>query len=147
MQTGTISSNINPMPSVHWNNSLMKTQQDLCRFDFVFNRVWVALRSAHHWARGLLRPPTASSLKGRSTSVLWVSTGTHPCGPRGTRAPALRALDEYALRFRGNKKYGLIPPATLLDLFVVTIWSTSVTSTSIHLFTRELLTRARHHVA
>ena len=22
--------------------------------------VWVALRSAHHWARGLLRPPTAS---------------------------------------------------------------------------------------
>ena len=46
-------------------------------------------------ARELHRPPTASPVK-LGTGVLWVSTGTHPCGPsprkggEGTRAPALQ---------------------------------------------------------
>ena len=58
------------------------------------------------WCIGLvklLRPPTASPVD-LGTGVLWVSTGTHPCGPPsrqddgGTRAPALRTLDD-VLRF------------------------------------------------
>ena len=57
----------------------------------------------------LLRPPTASPVE-LDTGVLWVSTGTHPCGPPprqdggGTRAPALHALDD-VLRFRGDEDY------------------------------------------
>ena len=54
----------------------------------------------------LLKPPTASPVK-LGTGVLWVSTGTHPCGSpsrqddEGTRAPALHTLDD-VLRFRGD---------------------------------------------
>ena len=33
-----------------------------------------------YWALGLHRPPTASPVE-LGTGVLWVSTGTHPCGP------------------------------------------------------------------
>ena len=48
------------------------------------------------WIIGL----THSLLTEVTTGVLWVSTGTHPCGPPcrqeggGTRAPALRTLDD-----------------------------------------------------
>ena len=62
-----------------------------------------------HWLVKLLRPPTASPVK-LGTGVLWVSTGTHPCGPPprqdggGTRAPALHTLDDM-LRFRGDMDY------------------------------------------
>ena len=54
----------------------------------------------------LLGPPTASPIM-LGTGVLWVSTGTHPCGfpsrqdGGGTRAPALHTLDD-VLRFRGD---------------------------------------------
>ena len=47
-----------------------------------------------HWALGLHRPPTASPVE-LGTGVLWVSTGTHPCGSPSrqddgeTRAPSL----------------------------------------------------------
>ena len=57
----------------------------------------------------LLRPPTASPVK-LGTGVLWVSTGTHPCGSPsrqddgGTRAPALHTLDDVP-RFRGDEEY------------------------------------------
>ena len=50
---------------------------------------------------------THSLLTEGSTGVLWVWTGTHPCGPPprqdggGTRAPALRTLDD-VLRFQGD---------------------------------------------
>ena len=52
-----------------------------------------------HWAHILHRPPTASPVE-LGTGVLWVSTGTHPCGSPSrqddgeTRAPALRTLDD-----------------------------------------------------
>ena len=61
-----------------------------------------------YWARTLHRPPTASPVE-LGTGVLWVSTGTHPCGPsprqggEGTRAPALHTLDD-VLRFRGDEE-------------------------------------------
>ena len=94
-----------------------------------------------------------------STGVLWLSTGTHPCGPPprqdggGTRAPALRTLDDYVLRFRGDEEYGLLSshPSSTCS------WLRSgrprdhvhilPLSDLIHLFIRELLTRAHHHVA
>ena len=62
-----------------------------------------------HWARILRRPPTASPVI-LGTGVLWVSTGTHPCGSPSrqddgeTRAPALHTLDD-VLRFRGDEEY------------------------------------------
>ena len=61
------------------------------------------------WARTLHRPPTASPVI-LGTGVLWVSTGTHPCGSPSrqddgeTRAPALHTLDD-VLRFRGDEEY------------------------------------------
>ena len=61
------------------------------------------------WARILHRPPTASPVI-LGTGVLWVSTGTHPCGSPSrqddgeTRAPALHTLDD-VLRFRGDEEY------------------------------------------
>ena len=61
------------------------------------------------WARELLRA-THSLPSELGTGVLWVSTGTHPCGPPprqdggGTRAPALRTFDD-VLRFRGDVDY------------------------------------------
>ena len=64
------------------------------------------------WSIGLvklLRPPTASPVI-LGTGVLWVSTGTHPCGSPSrqddgeTRAPALHTLDD-VLRFRGDEEY------------------------------------------
>ena len=64
-----------------------------------FEHVRVARVTVVHWARVLHRPPTASPVE-LGTGVLWVSTGTHPCGPsprqRGerTRAPALHTLDD-----------------------------------------------------
>ena len=44
--------------------------------------VRVARVTVVHWALGLHRPPTASPVE-LGTGVLWVSTGTHPCGPSG----------------------------------------------------------------
>ena len=61
------------------------------------------------WARELHRPPTASPVE-LGTGVLWVSTGTHPCGSPSrqydgeTRAPAFHTLDD-VLRFRGDEEY------------------------------------------
>ena len=61
------------------------------------------------WARELRRPPTASPVI-LGTGVLWVSTGTHPCGSPSrqddgeTRAPALHTLDD-VLRFRGDEEH------------------------------------------
>ena len=62
--------------------------------------VRVARVTVVHWVLGLHKPPTASPVE-LGTGVLWVSIGTHPCGPPprqdggGTRAPALRTLDDY----------------------------------------------------
>ena len=74
---------------------------------------WWCVRVAHFpvvdWARILRRPPTASPVI-LGTGVLWVSTGTHPCGSPSrqddgeTRAPALHTLDD-VLRFRGDEEY------------------------------------------
>ena len=113
------------------------------------------------WIFGLMdvvRTPTASSPKGAR-----VYCGCQPGPTRvalhpgrdggGTRAPALRSLDDYVLRFRGDEEYGLIPshPSSTCS------WLRSgrprdhvhilPLSDLIHLFIRGLLTRARHHVA
>ena len=80
------------------------------------------------WARILHRPPTASPVE-LGTGVLWVSTGTHPCGPsprqggEGTRAPALHTLDDVP-RFRGDEEYRAVLLHPSSTCFVSTIWST-----------------------
>ena len=56
------------------------------------------------------------------TGVLWVSTGTHPCGSPSrqddgeARAPALHTLDD-VLRFRGDEEYR----AVLLQIIIIII--------------------------
>ena len=91
----------------------------LCFVFFVFFCVFLSffvcvfVRVAHlpvvDWARILRRPPTASPVE-LGTGVLWVYTGTHPCGSPSrqddgeTRAPALHTLDD-VLRFRGDEEY------------------------------------------
>ena len=81
--------------------------------DFLCRCCCLNVRVAHlpvvDWARELRRPPTASPVI-LGTGVLWVSTGTHPCGSPSrqddgeTRAPASHTLDD-VLRFRGDEEY------------------------------------------
>ena len=72
--------------------------------------VGVAHSLVRHWAHGVTQATHSLSSELR-TGVLWVSTATHPCGPPpkqdggGTRAPALRTLDEYVLHVQGDVEY------------------------------------------
>ena len=75
------------------------------------------------WCIGLVelhRPPTASPVE-LGTGVLWVSTGTHPCGPsprqggEGTRAPALHTLND-VLRLRGDEDYRAVLLHTVSEI-------------------------------
>ena len=89
------------------------------------------------------------------TGVLWVSTGTHPCAPDAQAVwhRSQSASPTYVgRRPTDSRKRGLYTchPAPLLDLVVVTIWSTSgacLLSDLIHLFIHELLAHARRHMA
>ena len=70
-----------------------------CTLDFGDFGVLPSVHQCDLDARKLHRPPTASPVE-LGTGVLWVSTGTHPCGSPSrqddgeTRAPALRTLDD-----------------------------------------------------
>ena len=76
--------------------------------------VRVAHLSVVNWALTIHRPPTAFPVT-LVTGVLWVSTGTDPCGfpsrqdDGETKAPALHTLDD-VLRFRGNEEYRAVLP-------------------------------------
>ena len=78
---------------IHYSTTTWFTNLFLCL------NVRVARVTDVHWAHILHRPPTASPVE-LGTGVLWVSTGTHPCGSPSrqddgeTRAPALRTLDD-----------------------------------------------------
>ena len=120
--------------------------------------VWVAFRSAHHWARGLLRPPTASP-----ENWARVYCGCKPGPIRVALHPGRRVeVPERQLDVRWTTTYYDFEEMRNVDFIPSHPSSTcswlrsgrlrdhvhiSPLSNLIHLFILGLLTRARRHVA